>query len=63
MQNKKRDEKNLHLIEESQADDNQSESSANDLTVLNINSTPQIHNHLQNNWTVSLKNKPAAGKL
>ena len=52
---KKRDEKNLHLIEESQADDNQSESSANDLTVLNIYSAPQIHNHHQNNWTVSLK--------
>ena len=52
---KKRDEKSLHLIEENQAADNQSESSADDLTVLNINSTPQIHNHHQNNWTVSLK--------
>ena len=51
---KKRDEKSLHLIEESHADDNQSESSANELTVLNISSTPQTHNHHQNNWTVSL---------
>ena len=33
---KKSDKKSLHLSEESQADGNQSESSANELTVLNI---------------------------
>ena len=56
------DEKRLHLIKESQADDNQSEPSPHELMVLNVRSALPINNEIMvelkrdkhNDWTVTL---------